>query len=185
MGIFRNSKATSYQGTTTDYTNQEGGGGGWPIGYLLTATDCAGNQTTKSISTLAALTQDDGSNDWQSGVVGITYNGSWQKSVCTCYDAGSVEKTTAVGAAATITFTGNAQDSIALVMEKAANRGTFTVLVDGVNRGTVDTYSGTTLHKVIVWAGRVTTTGSHVVTVVNQATAGRPRIDLDAVLRMY
>lgn len=184
--LLSRTNATIYQGTVTDYTNQEGGGGGWPIGYSLTAFDCAGNRTTRSISTTSTLTQDDGSYDWQyPGVVDIAYSGSWQKSLCACYDAGSVEKASAKGATATMTFTANAQDSIALVMEKAADRGKLTVQVDGVNVGVVDNHSRTSLHKVIVWAGRVSTTGNHVVKVINQATTGRPRIDLDAVLRMY
>jgi hypothetical protein len=183
--LLSRTSATSYQSTVSDYTNQEGGGGGWPVGYSLTAFDCAGNQTTKAISTTPSLTQDDNSGDWQPGPVDIVYSGAWQESLCACYDAGSVQKTTAKGATATITFSAAAQDSIALVMEKGTNRGRFTVFVDGVNRGTIDNYSRTTLHKVIAWSGRVTTSGDHVVRVVNQATSGRPRIDLDAVLRMY
>jgi hypothetical protein len=58
----------------------------------------------------------------------------------------------------------------------------FTLLVDGVNRGTVDTFATTNRHRVVVWAGRMTTRGAHVVELVNQPTAGRSRIDLDAVL---
>jgi hypothetical protein len=67
-------------------------------------------------------------------------------------------------------------------MEKAPNRGKFTLFVDGVNRGTVDTFSPVATHRVIVWSGRVPRAGDHVVKIVNQATAGRARIDLDAVL---
>lgn len=184
--LLSRTNATTYQAITTDYTDQEGSGGGYPIDWRVIAHDCVGNQTAKTASITSALTQDNGTNDGQwPGVVTITYSGNWSQSLCTCYDAGTVEKTSAKGARATLTFDANAQDSIALVMEKAANRGKFAVLVDGVNAGTIDNYSRTTLHKVIVWSGRVSTTGSHVVTLINQATSGRPRIDLDAVLRMY
>lgn len=184
--ILSRTNVTSYNDTTTDYTNQEGGGGAWPVGWRVIAHDCAGNQTSKDVRTTPSLTQDDGSWDGQdNGYLKITYAGNWAQSHCTCYDAGTVEKTSAKGATATFAFDANAQDSIGLVMEKAANRGEFTVFVDGINMGTVDTHSHTTRHKVIVWAGRVSTTGSHVVKLVNQATSGRPRIDLDAVLLMY
>lgn len=66
-------------------------------------------------------------------------------------------------------------------MEKAPNRGSADVYVDGVKKATVNTYSSTTAHRVIVWQ-TVLAAGAHVVKVVNRATAGHPRIDLDAVL---
>jgi hypothetical protein len=70
-------------------------------------------------------------------------------------------------------------------MEKAPNRGKFTLVVDGVNRGTVDTYAASATHRIIVWSGRVSAAGSHTVRITDQATPGRPRIDLDAVLTNY
>ncbi len=66
-------------------------------------------------------------------------------------------------------------------MEMAPNRGKVRIYVDGVLTKTVDTHSATLKHRSVVWAARMAA-GVHVVRLVNVGTAGRPRIDLDAVL---
>ena len=70
---------------------------------------------------------------------------------------------------------------VALVMEKASNRGQAKILVDGVLRTTIDTYAATPRHRSVVWAARLTRV-RHTVSVVNVGTPGRPRIDVDAVM---
>ncbi len=52
--------------------------------------------------------------------------------------------------------------------------------VDGVLRKTVDTHATTTRHRVVVWQG-LFRSGQHTLRVVNRATAGHPRIDLDTL----
>lgn len=180
--VLSNTRRTTYTGRSTDYTNQQGGGGGgWLLGWRVVAHDCAGNETSKFASARPSMTQENGLSDDELPAT-IAYRGSWTASSCTCYEGGGTRKTSASGARAVISFDSAANAPVALVMEKAPNRGRFTLLIDGVNRGTVDTYSSTPLHRVVVWSGRVSSAGHHVVTLVNQATPGRPRIDLDAVL---
>ena len=181
--IYSRTTRTTYTATTSDYTNQYGsGGGGWLNGFVVDAYDCAGNMTSKEARIHPEVVQEDGSTVTYYHSVSVSYRGSWLTSNCTCFNAGRAKKTSAAGASATITFSGNTNTAVALVMEKAGNRGRFTVYLDGVNRGTVDTFSSTAAHRVVVWAGRVATSGNHTLRLVNQATAGRPRIDLNAVL---
>ena len=66
-------------------------------------------------------------------------------------------------------------------MEKVADRGRADVFVDGVKKATVDTHATSTRHRVVVWQG-LYTRGTHTLRVVNRATPGHPRIDLDTLL---
>lgn len=176
--------ATRYQGTATDYDDQYGGGSQKIEGWIVVAHDCAGHTTSRESVLYPTVTQENGHSPADGGVVPtIAYSGTWSGATCSCWSAGAVRWTTQHGAAATITLdTTSPRMAVGLVMEKAPNRGKFTLLVDGVSKGTVDTRAGTATHRVIVWSGTLATAGHHVVRVVNQATAGRPRIDLDAVL---
>jgi hypothetical protein len=58
------------------------------------------------------------------------------------------------------------------------------VYVDGVLKGTVDTYAATSQPRMVVWQTAVGGVGASnpTIKIVNLATPGRPRIDLDAVL---
>jgi hypothetical protein len=67
-------------------------------------------------------------------------------------------------------------------MERAANRGKARVLIDGQAAGTIDTYATTTTHRSVVWTGRIPVEGLHTLSVVNLASEGHERIDIDAVL---
>jgi hypothetical protein len=175
-------RAKSYSGSLTDYDDQYGGGSGKTEDWGVVAHDCAGNASgTAWAAVRPTVTQEDGySPDYP--LATISYTGLWSKTTCSCFSAGSDQRTSAKGATASIRFDARANSTVGIVMPKAPNRGKFTVFVDGVNRGTVDTYAASSFNRIIVWAGRVSTSGTHVIKMVNQATAGRPRIDLDAVL---
>lgn len=68
-----------------------------------------------------------------------------------------------------------------LVMHKGPGRGRFQVYVDDVLKSTIDTYAPTNAPRMVVWQAGLTSHAQKV-RLVNLATAGRPRIDLDAVL---
>ena len=53
--------------------------------------------------------------------------------------------------------------------------------VDGKRITTVNTYSATKANRKVVWVRKMGA-GTHTITIVNLATTGRPRIDLDAVI---
>jgi hypothetical protein len=178
--VVSDSPATSYTFTATDYDDQEGGGSFKVLGYDVVARDCAGNTTRKFVQSRPVVTQEDGWTYVYPGVT-VSYTAAWSTSSCTCWSADGSRKTTAKGAAATISKHFVAGESLALVMEKAPTRGVFVVYVDGKKKGKVDTYSAATQHRTVVWATRMPA-GLHEVKIVNKATKGRARIDLDAVL---
>lgn len=122
----------------------------------------------------------------------LTYTGSWSSISCACSSAGTTRRSTASGAAARFnvpaTFVNDAgvpvnasAYSIALVMTQGSGRGKADIYVDNVKVATVDTLSTTTVNRAVVWRQSVTA-GAHSIRVVNLATAGRTRIDVDAVV---
>jgi hypothetical protein len=66
-------------------------------------------------------------------------------------------------------------------MAKNTNRGVADVSVDGGTAQAVDTFASIPTHRVIVWQ-KVLSPGTHAIKVTNAGTAGRSRIDVDAVL---
>jgi hypothetical protein len=66
-------------------------------------------------------------------------------------------------------------------MPKSANRGSASVVVDGKAVATVNTHSVTTVNRVVVWQ-KWMPAGIHSIKVVNLATPGHPRVDIDAFL---
>ena len=195
--VLEGSASRTYSGSLGSNTSQDCGGGNWTIyQWQLTARDGAGNETTKNVyGGRVRLTQDDNRADDQGYAAqpAITYNGSWASASCGCWSAGGVHRTTAKGASASIkvtlpySYNGFPGDAVAdnvthvgLVMHKGPGRGKFKVYVNGVLKGTVDTYAATNQPRTVVWQGAVT--GTSTVKIVNVATSGRPRIDLDAVL---
>ena len=140
--------------------------------FVVRVTDCAGNTATSNIATSAfGIRQDDAAS--------IGYTGNWQVSNFAGFSDGTTHHTSTAGNSFTTTVQGGGP--VALVMEKAANRGKADVYVDGVKKATIDTHSLTTRHRMVVWQ-TVFASGTHTIRVVNKATAGHPRIDLDAVL---
>jgi serine protease len=106
------------------------------------------------------------------------YSGSWLTSNCTCYSGGTDKKTTTGGASATFKFTGNL---VQFVSEKGSSRGSFKVYINGVYQTTVSTHLTTaSQNAVIVWQRTFTSVGSRTLKIVNLATSGHPRIDVDA-----
>ncbi len=149
-----------------------------PSERQVRSIDCANNiAVTPIFSTMwmdgTTVAQDDGST------APVIYAGSWRTSHCLCFSGGTTHVATTAGASASFSMSGR---RVALVMEKAADRGSADIYVDGVKKATISTYSATTMHKSIVWESLVSTNAFHTIKVVNKATAGHPRIDVDAFL---
>jgi hypothetical protein len=112
--------------------------------------------------------------------------GGWKTANCTCFLGGTSTYTSTKNA--TISFT-TAQPldatgvRLALLMPTGPGRGSAALYVDGVWRATINTY-----HAVSNVNGKITYqlllpgTSVHKVKIVNLATAGHPRIDLDATI---
>lgn len=149
-----------------------------PSDRQVRAIDCANNIAVSPVfSTIwmwgDTVTQDDGST------APVIYGGAWATSKCRCFSGGTTHFATAARATASFSTSGS---RVALVMEMAANRGSADVYLDGVKKATVNTYSATTIHQRVVWESLVSTTRFHTIKVVNKASAGHPRIDVDALL---
>jgi hypothetical protein len=182
---FQDTTSTEVRGT--DYDDQCGGGSFAVTNWSVQASDFQGNSVERAVyGSYVTVLQDDGSKSTlsQAADVSVHYTGSWQTSNCGCFAGGTTHKTTDSGAAARIDVSVPATEGVrkvGLVMETAPGRGKARVLVDGVSQGTIDTVAASPTHQVVVWQGSLTT-GNHVVRLVNLATPGRPRIDLDAVV---
>lgn len=173
--------ATSMTRTATDYSDQQGGGSLTVDGYDVRVRDCSGRVTRGFVAFSPEVYQEDGSAYGYYGV-SVAGTGDWLTSRCACWSGGSVTRTSVSGARADLATTLFSPHAVALVMERAPDRGAVQVLVDGEVRATVDTYAASRQHRSVVWAGEVMTAGTHTVSVVNLATPGRPRVDLDALL---
>lgn len=106
-----------------------------------------------------------------------TYKGTWTNGTCSCYSGGADKYTTAAKASATFTFTGKLID---LVSERGSTSGSFKVYIDGTLKATVSDQSTTTQDAVIVWKKSFSSSGKHTLKIVNVATSGHPRLDVDA-----
>ena len=176
-------RTTSVTRSTSDYDDQEGGGVDKFWGYDVQVRDCAGNTSLKFSRLAPVVYQQDGLS-YRYGTLDVTTTGSWATTSCACWSAGTALKTVAKGARINFAMP---EDTIvgvpyvvALVMERAPDRGKAQVLIDDVVVATIDTRASTKVHRSIVWSG--TLVGNQTLSVVNLATNGRPRIDVDAVV---
>lgn len=108
----------------------------------------------------------------------LTWRGSWNSASRPDYSGGSVRYATAAGASTSYSFTGR---GIAWVTTMAPNRGAAKVYLDGVLVATIDTYGSATYVRRIMFAKTWSTSGFHTLRVVVVGTAGRPRVDVDAL----
>jgi beta-N-acetylhexosaminidase len=144
--------------------------------YVLKATDGAGNTTGWTYGrTFEPFIRQ------QSGGV-VAFHGTWHTASTASASGGSLAYSTASGASASYTFAGL---SVSWVSYRGPNRGKAAVYVDGVYKETVDLYSSVYRSKQVVYAASWTASGVHTLRIVNLATSGRPRIDVDAFVRLY
>jgi hypothetical protein len=167
--------------STGDYIDEEGGGSEKLYAFRLTATDCSGNATTKRIRVSPFVYQEDGSTPNGPPGVTITYSGVWGQSNCACHLADHTALTTRRGASVSITRTFERGDQVAVVMAKGPGRGVASIRLDGRWLRNVDTFATVNTNRVVVFEMEMSS-GTHTLTILNQATTGRPRIDFDAVM---
>jgi hypothetical protein len=145
-----------------------------------------------------AVVQDDrfdgSTSDYQAGGVAdlrgvyMTYNGTWATSAANAFSGGTTQKTTQSGASATLHIDnqpyldsyGQVDYGLGLLMAKAPDRGKAAIFLDGVRVATVDTHAASKLNRTVVWRSALAGNTGHTVRVVNLATPGRTRIDIDA-----
>ncbi len=110
---------------------------------------------------------------------------AWRTANCTCFFDGTSTYTSVKNASFSF-LTPQPLDAtgvrVALLMPKGPGRGSAAVYVDNVRKATVNTYAATNTNGKITYQILLPGTHTHVVRVVNLATAGHPRIDIDAFI---
>lgn len=166
----------------SDYNGDLGGGSNVATGWQVVATDCGGGApASATLRSAPVVVQEDGRSATAWSIPEITYGGSWSTSRCGCASGATQTYTRQKGAAVSITQEFSAGDHAALVMAQGPGRGKADVLVDGTLEQVVDTHAHSNVNRVIVF-DRSMSAGTHTIEVVNQATPGHGRVDLDAVL---
>ena len=152
-----------------DYENSDELGG-----IRVNAYDCAGNVTTAQRGTEMIRIERD---------YGPTLPSGWARTSCTCAIGDSMLRTSTKNRSLSTVVNGQGRnDHVALVMAKGPARGKAAIYFDGRFATTVDTYARANTNRVVVWEKELTGTVNHTVKVVNLATSGRPRIDIDAYI---
>jgi hypothetical protein len=139
------------------------------------STDAKGNTSAWTAGPVvrAALFQQSSSS--------VRYSGTWTTASAANASGGSIRHASSAGAAATFTFTGS---SVAWVATQGTSRGQARVYVDGVYAATVSTYASSGHSKAIVFARNFGAVGPHTLRVVVVGTAGHPRVEIDAFVRL-
>lgn len=106
------------------------------------------------------------------------YTGTWARTAVADAWGGNVERSTTLGADATITFTGR---NLALIATKGPAFGSIDVYVDGTFWKTVKLNAPVLTQRAVVfrYSTLVFTNSTHTVRIVNDATAGHPQVDID------
>ena len=111
----------------------------------------------------------------------VTYTGTWATATSASVSGGTDKYASSAGASATFSFTGS---SVAWVSYLGPSRGSANVYVDGVFKKTVSLYATTNQPKRVVYAYYWGSNASHTLKVVVVGTAGHPRVDVDAFVRL-
>jgi hypothetical protein len=136
------------------------------VGIQMTLRDCS---PAKNERTVTQTFQRNAGQDDQSA----TFTGTWKTSSCTCFAGGTDRNSTVVGDTAEFKYSGN---SVALIAPRAPGRGKAQMLVDGIDRGTVDFSNPASLNRQVVWTWYQDTTAVHTLTI--KVLSGR--VDVDA-----
>jgi GH25 family lysozyme M1 (1,4-beta-N-acetylmuramidase) len=144
--------------------------------YRVSATDRQGNVSpwTYGRPFRALLVQQSSS--------AVRYGGSWRTVATSSASGGSLAYATSAGAWASY---GGTAASLAWVGYKSPARGWARVYVDGAYVQTVSLYSKTVIPQTIAFAYNWGYLAAHNIKLVVVGTAGRPRVDVDAFIRLY
>jgi subtilisin len=135
--------------------------------FRVRARDSVGNWSTwvESANVTASLVSDRSS--------AITYSGTWRKALYAPATNGCTTYATAAGARGRLTFTGR---GVALIAPMGPTRGSATIYVDGVSRGTVSFRASGGKSRLIMFSTTFGSVGTHTVDV---RVSGTGRVDID------
>jgi subtilisin len=129
----------------------------------------------------------DAAGDWSDWAVGaahkpamvsdrstaMSYSGTWKKALYAPATDGCTTWATAAGARGRLTFTGRA---VGLIAPVGTTRGSATIYVDGVSRGTVSFHASSGQSRLIMFSTAFGSVGTHTIDV---RVAGNGRVDID------
>jgi len=118
----------------------------------------------------------------QQSSTSVKFGGRWRTAYSRGYSGGTTRYASAAGASASYTFTGT---SIGWVTEMGPTRGSARVYIDGIHTATVSLHSSAPIMRRIAYAFSWTHQGIHTIRIVVVGTAGHPRVDVDAFVRLY
>jgi serine protease len=107
------------------------------------------------------------------------YTGAWTTTSFSGAWGGTATYTAAANATATFTCT---CEALAWVSDLGSNHGSAKVYIDGVLKATISTTRSSNTNRVVVYKYGWSTDGKHTIKIVNLATAGKPRINVDGFL---
>jgi len=144
--------------------------------YIVSAADGAGNRSGwvygPYIEPLVT----------QQSSTSVRFGGRWRTASSRGYSGGTTRYASAAGASASYTFTGS---SVGWVTEMGPTRGSAKVYIDGIHTATINLHSSAPIMRRIAYAFTWTHQGIHTITIVALGTAGDPRVDVDAFVRLY
>ena len=108
----------------------------------------------------------------------LRWSSGWTRAAQPGASGGAVKFATSAGRSVTFTFTGR---SVGWFAQRGPGQGFAQVRVDGVLVATVNVERATVAPSAVVWRTAWTASGTHRVTITTLGTAGRPRVELDAI----
>jgi len=148
---------------------------GSTIRYRLRATDGAGNTSSFTLGRPFRVRATQESGD------AVSYARSWQTVASRDAAGGAVAFSRVAGARATFTFSGY---SVSWITARGPHRGSADVYVDGHLARHIDLHAAKPQARSIAFARRWADNGMHTIEIVNLGTAGHPRVDVDAFIRL-
>ncbi len=186
--------ATDQSGIASYVLEQSANGGSWTVPSLATPTSTSLVQSLSFGATYRYVVKatDGAANTsaWAYGPrfqpllaqeVAATYSGPWGTSNFGSASGGSLRYVATKGAWAQYRFIGS---SVSWVAYRGPSRGSAAVYVDGTYRATINLNASTYAARQIVYAASWATNGTHTIKIVCLGTAGHPRIDVDAFVRI-
>ena len=188
--------ATDQSGVASYKVQRQVNGGGWKTVKISKATSVAVSQAltigSKYRYRVMATDTKGNASGWtygrtfkpllvQQSSSSVKYHGSWHTVSMAGTSGGTVRYSTAATATTTYVFSGS---GIAWVAYTSHSRGSAQVYLDGVLVKTVNLRSTKPVTKVLEFSASWPSNGSHTLKVVVLGTAGHPRVDSDAFVKL-
>jgi subtilisin len=169
-------------------------GGAWqPAGTAGASDTSAVRMVPLSNSHRFRIRAQDTAGNWSPWVIGLplalgivqdsstrmAWSSGWYRSDTVYASGGTTRYTTRRYASVRLTMTAR---TLAIVAPVGPTRGTAAVYVNGVYQATITLYSSTAASRRIVWTRTFDADGAKTIEIRSNATPGRPRIDVDAIL---